>query len=57
MNITETYIQKSAEILETVKAQQPLIRQAAMLFAETILAGRMVHIFGSGHSRILVEEM
>src|SRR6185369_950510 len=26
-------------------------------FAETILAGRMVHLFGSGHSRILVEEM
>jgi len=57
MNITETYLQKSAEILETVKAQQPQIRQAAQMFAETILAGRMVHIFGSGHSRILVEEM
>jgi uncharacterized phosphosugar-binding protein len=27
------------------------------MFANTILAGRMVHIFGSGHSRILVEEM
>ena len=24
---------------------------------ESILAGRMVHIFGSGHSRIMVEEM
>ena len=57
MNITETYLQKSAEILEIVKAQQTQIRQAAQLFAETILAGRMVHIFGSGHSRILVEEM
>lgn len=57
MNITETYLQKSAEILETVKAQQTQIRQAAQLFAETILAGRMVHIFGSGHSRIMVEEM
>lgn len=57
MNITETYLQKSTEILETVKAQQTQIRQAAQLFAETILAGRMVHIFGSGHSRILVEEM
>jgi len=31
--------------------------QAADWFAETILAGRMVHLFGSGHSRILVEEM
>jgi uncharacterized phosphosugar-binding protein len=57
MNITETYLQRSAEILETVKAQQTQIREAAQLFAGTILAGRMVHIFGSGHSRILVEEM
>lgn len=57
MNITETYLQRSFEILETVKAQQVKIRQAAQLFADTILAGRMVHIFGSGHSRILVEEM
>jgi uncharacterized phosphosugar-binding protein len=27
------------------------------LFAKTILAGRMVHVFGSGHSRMMVEEM
>jgi uncharacterized phosphosugar-binding protein len=57
MNISESYIQKSAEIIETVKAQQEQIRQAAQLFAETILAERVVHVFGSGHSRILVEEM
>lgn len=57
MNITENYLLKSAEILETVKKQQSQIREAAQLFAETILAGRMVHVFGSGHSRILVEEM
>jgi hypothetical protein len=35
----------------------PAIRQAADWFAASILAGRMVHCFGSGHSRILVEEM
>lgn len=57
MNITENFLKKSAEILETVTKQQSQIRQAAQLFAETILAGRMVHVFGSGHSRILVEEM
>src|SRR5437899_8075540 len=33
------------------------MQQAADWFAQTILAGRMVHLFGSGHSRILVEEM
>lgn len=57
MNITENFLNKSVKILETVKKQQSQIRQAAQLFAETILAGRMVHVFGSGHSRILVEEM
>jgi uncharacterized phosphosugar-binding protein len=57
MSITASYLQKSAEILDMVKAQQVQIRQAAELFAETIMAGRVVHIFGSGHSRILVEEM
>ena len=57
MNITEDFLQKSSEILETVKNQQTKIRQAAQLFSATILAGRMVHVFGSGHSRILVEEM
>ena len=57
MNITEDFLQKSADILETVRKQQSQIRQAAEMFAATILEGRMVHIFGSGHSRILVEEM
>ena len=57
MNITETYLQKCTEITETVKSQQTQIREAAQLFAATILSGRMVHVFGSGHSRILVEEM
>jgi uncharacterized phosphosugar-binding protein len=40
-----------------VERQSAGIQQAADWFAETILAGRMVHLFGSGHSRILVEEM
>jgi len=31
--------------------------EAADRFAQTILAGRMVHVFGSGHSRMMVEEM
>ncbi len=51
------YLAKSREILEAVSRQSLLVEQTAALFAETILAGRMVHVFGSGHSRILVEEM
>lgn len=51
------YIQKCRAILDTIEAQQPQIEQAGRWFADTILAGRMVHVFGSGHSRIMVEEM
>ncbi|MEK0450264.1 MAG: hypothetical protein RL088_2532 [Verrucomicrobiota bacterium] len=51
------YIARSREILDAVERQSALVEQAATMFAETILAGRMVHVFGSGHSRILVEEM
>jgi uncharacterized phosphosugar-binding protein len=57
MSPAESYLDHSTLLLERVRAQLPLIQQAADLFARTILAGQMVHVFGSGHSRILVEEM
>jgi uncharacterized phosphosugar-binding protein len=57
MNLTETYLEKCIGIIETVKSQQEKIKQTAEWFAESILAGRVVHLFGSGHSRIMVEEM
>jgi uncharacterized phosphosugar-binding protein len=57
MSPAASYLDHSALLLERVRAQLPLIQQAADLFAETILAGQMVHVFGSGHSRIMVEEM
>ena len=57
MTLTQTYINKCRAIIEKIEAQQKEISQAAQWFAESILAGRMVHVFGSGHSRIMVEEM
>jgi len=57
MTPSEQFIEKSRGILERVASQQETIRKAADLFSETILHGRMVHLFGSGHSRIMVEEM
>ncbi|GAB2555323.1 sugar isomerase domain-containing protein [Spirosoma areae] len=57
MNLTTQYIQHSRALLDTIEAQTAAIQQAATWFSETILAGRMVHLFGSGHSRIMVEEM
>jgi uncharacterized phosphosugar-binding protein len=51
------YLGKCRQLVDAVERQRTEIERAADWFAETILAGRMVHVFGSGHSRILVEEM
>ena len=57
MTPSAEYLSRCRDLLAVVEQQQQAIQQAAQWFAETILAGRMVHLFGSGHSRILVEEM
>lgn len=57
MNPIEQYLTKSSAILGRVKEQEKQIATAANWFAESILKGRVVHVFGSGHSRIMVEEM
>jgi uncharacterized phosphosugar-binding protein len=51
------YLKCCRELIEVVERQQTAIEQVADWFTGTIAAGRMVHLFGSGHSRILVEEM
>jgi uncharacterized phosphosugar-binding protein len=51
------YLQKCHGLVDIVAAQQADIETAAEWFTSAIAAGRMVHLFGSGHSRILVEEM
>ena len=57
MSPSQDYIEKCRGLADTVAAQVNAIQQAADWFTESILAGRMVHLFGSGHSRIMVEEM
>ena len=57
MSPANQYLQKCRELIDSVEQQIPAIAQAADWFAQAILAGRMVHVFGSGHSRIMVEEM
>src|SRR5437016_6699546 len=54
---SQDYLSQCRRLIDSVAAQQSGIEQAADWFAQTILAGRMVHVFGSGHSRIMVEEM
>src|SRR4249920_903877 len=51
------FLSRSRELVDAVEAQLPAIERASEWFAESILAGRVVHVFGSGHSRIMVEEM
>lgn len=57
MSATTDYLARCRELVSTIESQQSAISEAANWFAESILAGRMVHLFGSGHSRIMVEEM
>jgi uncharacterized phosphosugar-binding protein len=57
MTPTHDYLQKCQQILDVVGKQEKTIQTAAGWFAESIRAGRMVHVFGSGHSRIMVEEL
>jgi uncharacterized phosphosugar-binding protein len=57
MNPTLEYLHHSRGLIDTVERQIDSIQTAADWFSQSILAGRMVHVFGSGHSRIMVEEM
>ena len=51
------FLNKSRGLIDRVEAQIGAIHLAADWFSQSILAGRMVHVFASGHSRIMVEEM
>src|SRR3990170_7256869 len=57
MNLIKSYVEKCRDIADRIEAQHEKIAQAAQWFSESILSGRVVHLFGSGHSRIMVEEM
>ncbi|MFM7214061.1 MAG: SIS domain-containing protein, partial [Verrucomicrobiota bacterium] len=46
--MTRDYLNRCQKLLETVAQQTPMIEKAADVFAQSILAGRMVHLFGSG---------
>jgi len=52
------WISQARAILDHIDdTQTGVIEEAARLFADAIAAGGLVHLFGSGHSRIPVEEM
>jgi len=57
MDYARKYLDLARGLVDAVQQQLPALGQAADWFARTILTGRMVHVFGSGHSRIMVEEL
>ena len=57
-DVLAQYLDAARQAIDAIEATQlPAIRQASARFADAILAGRLVHVFGTGHSRIAVEEM
>jgi len=52
------FLDAASSLLRRIEeTQADAIAEASRLCAEAIAAGRLVHLFGSGHSRIPVEEM
>lgn len=58
MNSAFEYIRQSQAILERIQtSQMSAIESAAELCARSIAGNGLVHMFGTGHSRIFIEEM
>ena len=55
--MTAPYLDVVRELLDRVAEQDAELERAADLCADAIGAGGLVHLFGTGHSRIAVEEM
>ncbi len=58
MEPATTYFDEVQKILDRIRAtQQEALERAAEVCAGSIASGGLVHVFGTGHSRIPVEEM
>lgn len=52
------YLSGAIDVLEQIATHEwPAIRAAAQSVADTIAGGGLVHVFGTGHSHMLAEEM
>ncbi len=52
------YLERAEMIVRRVReTQMPAILEAALICTNTIAAGGLVHLFGTGHSRIPIEEI
>ena len=58
MNPALAYLDAAQAILRRIRdTQMDALTQAADVCAETIAGRGLVHLFGTGHSRIMIEEM
>lgn len=58
MSAASRYLEAARKLLEKIQHNElAAIEQAAAIFANTIAGGGLVHMFGTGHSRMFVEEM
>ena len=51
------YLAAAKALLERLESQAAAVSEVSRLSADAIAAGGLVHLFGTGHSRIPVEEM
>ena len=57
-DVLDQYLGAVRAAVDAIEATQlGAVREASARFARAILAGRLVHVFGTGHSRMAVEEM
>lgn len=58
MDAAFAYMDAAQKIVDRIReTQMPAIQQAAEICADSIMADGLVHLFGTGHSRIPIEEM
>lgn len=57
MSAADRYLAELQSILERLRREQAEpIRAAGLLIADTLVAGGILHVFGSGHSHLIAEE-
>lgn len=57
MTAYERYLTQLQELQEELLTEGPAVEAAADILAECIGHGRLVHVFGSGHSHMMAEEV
>lgn len=51
------YLEGIRKVIDKIETQESKIREAAELCAKTIASGKLVHMFGSGHSILPVQDV